>query len=291
MRGTGEFYTAKYAVNLQKTEPFSIVFFGDVHQFSPHHCDDTWNKFKAQYRKRKNTYFIGMGDYTDLLSTSERWADDCANFHTSTQQTKWVWYEKMVDKFTNELEFMRGNILGLVEGNHYMQFKDRTTSTQRMCRSLDCNYLGECAALSVPVVCGKHFKRNLQIAVHHGRGSGRSAGSGFNTVEQMSRTFEGFDLYAMGDNHQRGGIPIQTLRMVETSSRPLPRIESHKILLLRTGAFLRSYIHGQSSYVVDALMPPSNLGWVEVRITPSQPRVSGDKEVSRGNALDLECIA
>jgi hypothetical protein len=92
------------------------------------------------------------------------------------------------------------------------------------------------------------------------------AGSGYNTVEQMSRVFEGADIYAMGDNHQRGCIPIQTLRAV-SNNRGVD-IRSHKILLLRTGAFLRGYVENKRSYVTDSLYPPSNLGWVEVNIIP-----------------------
>lgn len=295
MRGTGEFFTSRYKIVLPKTQPFSIAFFGDVHQYSEHHCDSTWSRFKETYKRRKDVYYVGMGDYTDLLSTSERWAQEAASYHTSTRKTMQDWYCKMTDMFCDEISFMRGKLIGLIEGNHFMEFKNRTTSTQRMCDNLGCDYLGECAAVSVSVAWGSAKNppsRRLSLALHHGRGAGRLAGSGFNTVEQMSRVFEGFDVYAMGDNHQRGGIPIQTLRMIDAHGAIKPRIESHKIMLLRTGAFLRSYIDGKASYVVDALMPPSNLGWVEVRITPSLPRL-GDKSDPnfRECKLDLEVIA
>jgi hypothetical protein len=88
----------------------------------------------------------------------------------------------------------------------------------------------------------------------------------------------------MGDNHQRGGIPIETLRLVDSGSCDMPRVEAHKILLLRTGAFLRAYVEGKRDYIVDALMPPSNLGWIEVVVTPQKP-TNGEKK------FDLKVIA
>jgi hypothetical protein len=39
----------------------------------------------------------------------------------------------MVIKFAKEIEFMQSKLIGLIEGNHYWQFANGTTSTQKLC--------------------------------------------------------------------------------------------------------------------------------------------------------------
>lgn len=280
MRTNGLFKCHRAVINFPEVnKPFSIVFFGDVHKFSEHHCEATWKRFLNTYRHRENVWFFGMGDYLDLMSASERFAVVCSKLHESTRQTMQEFYDKLIADFAKDLGFMRGRVLGLLEGNHFIEDAQGITSTQKLCAELGAPYLGACCA---SIVTCRHiqrngrpsaFKRDLRLALHHGRGCGRRAGAGFNNVEEMARTFEGCDIYAMGDNHQRGCVPIQTLRLTANNAGGA-RVDQHQIMLLRTGAFLRGYVDGKKSYVVDALYAPSNLGWCEIEVTPQRDYVT-----------------
>lgn len=281
MRGTGRFEIARFDITCKfNAEPQGIVFFGDVHKYAPGHCDKAWSEFKEKYTGRPNTWFIGMGDFTDLMSASERAGYSSWVKHGSTEKTIEDWYAKLAEDFYKECEFMRGKLIGVIEGNHHYRFCDGTTTGMRFAQYMKCNYLGDCALICVNFhrpgnARGSH---SLHIAVHHGVGSGRTTGSMFNSLDHMSNCFEGCSIYAMGDNHQRGGVPTQKLRIVGGVGNVPLQVRDNEVMLVRTGSFLRAYAKGQSDYVVDKMMKPANLGSVRVDVVPVRKRFKGREE-------------
>ena len=212
MRGTGIFETCKRRVIVKQNQPIEIVFFGDVHHGSPHHCAKTWAKFCDDYRHRTDCIFVAMGDFLDLLSASERAALQAALFHESTQETWEDICEKRIDAFAESIYWMRGRLVLALEGNHHIRFKDGTTTAQRILAhlnrglptSLRAAYGGDCCVCWLSLSRGNSGKspptRTLTIAAHHGVGAGRTTGSMFNSLDQMERGIIA-DIYAMGDNH------------------------------------------------------------------------------------------
>lgn len=123
-----------------------------------------------------------MGDYDDLTSFSERGAlsSIMSSLHDDTVLTLDEIYRNRVDQLAGELEFMKGRIIGLLEGNHYALTTNNVTTTQLLAEKLGCKYLG-CSAfirLSYDRPGSKRHSQCLDIWAHHGRGASRLTGGG-----------------------------------------------------------------------------------------------------------------
>lgn len=201
----------------------------------------------------------------DLASTSEREMLHSKKLHESTLTTLDQIYKKHADKFVKEIEFMRGNLIGLIEGNHYADLGNGTTTTQRMCDSLNTKYLGCMSVIRLSFNYGQK-RTSIDIVAHHGRGAGRMLGSSLNGVQKMAETVHG-NIYLQGDDHRK--LVGMTTKLEITPNRDGGIELNHKKqIFLRTGSFLDSHRDGVSSYVVDANMNPTDLGVVKIEMTP-----------------------
>jgi hypothetical protein len=277
MRTQGDFYTHKFEIPFDKfNEPIYLIPFGDVHKSSPMHAKDKWVEMLAWARTKKRCYFLGMGDYNDLASTSERFILNDKALHESTVKTLEQLYLQHCMDFANDVSFMKGRIIGMLGGNHYGVFQNGTTTDQKLCELLGCKYLGVNGF--VRLMFSQTTQRNTRLAVdifaHHGKGGGSTQGGSMNPVEQMARRAEA-DIYLMGDNHQKAISHISRLRLVQGGGSI--RVGHRKVLLARTGSFLKGYEEGCASYIVDAALNPSDLGVVKIELTPKR-ECKGDED-------------
>ncbi len=97
-----------------------------------------WKERLRQHR----CLFLGVGDYLDGFSTSERAVLKDGKLHESTRENLEGMQNGRVKLLAKELSFMKGHLAGLMNGNHYAEFQDGTNSDQRLARELDCLYLG-----------------------------------------------------------------------------------------------------------------------------------------------------
>lgn len=275
MKTSGQFEVHTFQIPFSKYgEEIRLIPFGDIHRSAPLCHVEKWKEFLESARKEKNAYFLGMGDYDDLMSTSERDAVTRATLHDSTVQTIEALYKMHTDKLVKELEFMRGRIIGFLEGNHYAQFMNGTTSTQRMCDALDTKYLGCSAFIRLSLQPRtRTCSHALDIWAHHGLGAARMAGGSLNRVQNMAEAAEA-DIYLMGHDHKRGALPLNRLRLCGAGASLA--LDNRKVYIARTGSFLRGYVPGQKSYVADGMMSPSDLGVVKFTITPQRHKHHGD---------------
>ena len=259
--GDSIFTIHKFVIPVTKlNEPIYLIPFGDIHRFA-NMCDiEKWFEFCAWAKHKKNAYFLGMGDYDDLASYSERKALNNAELHESTRQTLEQIYQERVRKFVKEIWFMKDKIIGLIEGNHFGALDSGMTTTQLMCDKLQCKYLGVSSFIRLSMPHGtKHA--SIDIWAHHGRGASRKAGGSINAVEDMTGLGEA-QIYLMGHDHRKS-IAMKS-RMYHQDSR----LRHKKILLGRTGSFLLGYVDGQPSYVAKGAMTPSDLGVIKIELTP-----------------------
>ncbi|MCK9370622.1 hypothetical protein M0R04_11990 [Candidatus Dojkabacteria bacterium] len=204
-----------------------------------------------------------MGDYDDLASYTERKALLHACLHESTQMSLDELYTIRVNNFLKEIFFMKDKIIGLIEGNHHAILQSGMTTTQMMCDKLKCKYLGVSSFIRLLFPMQNSIKKTyaIDIFAHHGKGAARLAGSSINTVEQMCGIADA-DIYLMGHDHKKGIVPKARLYLGDN------RLKQKKILLCRTGSFLKGYVEDQPSYVARALMTPSDLGNIKIEMTP-----------------------
>lgn len=278
MQTTGIFTIHEFEIPISSfNEPIYLIPFGDVHRSAPLCHTEKWLEFLDWAKNKKRCYFLGMGDYDDLASASERMNLNKKQFHDSTIKTLENLYEKNVDRLVNELRFMKGKLIGLIEGNHYAEFSSGITSTQLMAQKLKVKYLGVSSFIRLRFVHSSRNKtKTLDLFVHHGKGAGKRMGSSLNTVEDMIRVADA-DIYLMGHDHKKSCGYLTKLTLSSTSTRGELRLHNKKVMMGRTGSFLKGYVPEESSYVADANYNPSDLGVLKIELTPKK-RYEGKSE-------------
>ncbi len=246
-------------------KPIKIVFFGDVHRDSPNHALDKWKEFLAYARTLKNAYFFGMGDYIDSMSTSERDAMIRAAMHESTTSDLENMALGKVTTLAKELDFMRGRLIGLLNGNHYFSFPSGINSDQKLCEKLGCKYLGV-STFTRLTLDHAGAQQVFDIWAHHGAGGARLPGGSINRVDQMREHAEA-DCYVMGHDHKRGVFPANPRMRLDAHAKNGLRLRERQSWLIRSGSFLKAYEDGQVSYNADAARGPCSLGHVELELT------------------------
>jgi hypothetical protein len=278
MRTDGVFQTKHVIL---KDYPFgqtlNLVPFGDIHFDSPAHAEEEFDEFCRRGKelvKQGNVLFMGMGDYLDGYSTSERMIIYSHGMHESSLGREEKAARKRVEQLAEKIAFMKGRLIGFMGGNHFPVFKGGVTGDQYLAELFCTDYLGACCAVRL---C---FNRksstsalNCDIFAHHGKGGGTTAGGRMNAVEKLEKVCDA-DIFLMGDNHARGAIPTGERLRMHTSNGKLC-VGSKPTWIGRTGSFLKAYIEGKANYVVDAALPPSNLGHIEFQITPCREKVGG----------------
>ena len=268
MKTTGIFTIHSYRIPFDKyNEPIYLIPFGDIHRSAPLCHVEKWLEFLDWAKHKKRSYFLGIGDYDDLASSSERINLNKKNFHDSTVHTLEELYEKNVDRFYKEIKFMEGKLIGLVEGNHYAEFSSGITTTQLLAQKLKTKYLGVSSFIRLTFEYSKSKKRthSIDLFVHHGKGSGKRMGSSLNTVEDMIRIADA-DIYLMGHDHKKSCGYLTKLKL--NSGGGQLTLHNRKIMMGRTGSFLKGYVPEEASYVADANYNPSDLGVLKIELTP-----------------------
>lgn len=254
-----------------------LIPFGDVHFGAPGHSEKEWKKFLDYAKSIPDAYYLGMGDFTDAWSASERIILSDDGIHESTLAQFEAQGMLMIDTLASQLSFMRGRLVGLLGGNHFLHFQDGTTGDQHLARKLGCAYLGVCSAIRLSLGIGTSKTMAIDIFAHHGRGAGRTAGGRMNSVEHLAEIAIA-DIYLMGDNHARGALPLGDKLYLASHGGNLT-LQSRRQWIGRTGSFLRAYEPGQRGYVVDRALPPSSLGWIEFEITPIRELANGSDRI------------
>lgn len=270
----GKFTLNRFQTGYKQGDIFHLRPFGDVHRDSSAFSTDKWREFLDSSQTLTKPLFIGMGDYFDSYSTSERIILNNDAIHDTTKKNFEKIAKQKVYDFADEIGFMKGHLLGLLGGNHYIQFPDGTTSDMMLARLLETKYLGACTAMRLSFVPQKshHGYCAIDIFAHHGKGAGMTTTGRMAAVEKLPTICEA-DIFLMGHNHSRGVLPLGDKLRLDTNKRGL-YIKARRSWIGRTGGFLRGYVPDEASYITDGAMPPTSLGWIEFTLKPT--RIHGE---------------
>jgi hypothetical protein len=256
-------YVQKHIKLNSINDKINLFFFGDVHR-DTESCDvERWNKFRKEARNTDNSYFVCMGDPNDFASSKEKKIINNSDLHDTSR----VKFDKMamkdIDDFCDEISFMKGRMLGFLEGNHSWIFMDGKKSDEILAERMDTQYLGWlCAYTLVLELQGRYCA--IHMALCHGRAGGKRAGSSINQVEDMKlHIFAGMDIYVMAHDHNRGAWPTVTLLPVRGR---FWTIKQKQQWLCRSGTFKKGYVPGTSGYEIGGLMRPSDIGVLQLQI-------------------------
>ena len=277
MRTTGIFQTAHREITLKSVkDPLYIIPFGDVHLGAPGFSQSHWREFiKEAKAKHKRAYFIGMGDYWDFASSSERTALRTASLHDATRDLFETLARKQITEFKRSINWMGDHLLGLVGGNHTWKFEDGQTADEKLAMLMGVPFLGVCAVLRL-FFDYQSRRTSMDIFVHHGKGGGgKTEGNSINQVADMMTIMPGADLYIMGHDHDMWTKPAKPrLHPVWNNKKKKLEIKEKRQYLVRSGSFLKAYEPGASSYIVDKPAAPCHLGapQIEVRLRARDTR-------------------
>lgn len=269
-------------------EPLKIVALGDV-QYGSAGCDIPRLKDEIAKGLDEGAYFGFMGDAHDVMSPSNRRKYANANFYDNTND----WMEQKmaedIDKLYDDVfKPTVGRWLWWLEGHHFWEFSDGTTTDTRLCNKLGAPFVGTCGFMRVRFVdtdeaTGRNKNSHtLDIWAHHGAGGGTTVGAILNKLERVAGSFSA-DLYFMGHANRLGAVPKPLLELGGTGSNLY--LKSRDRYLVATGAFDRGYQENSTAgltgrprggYVEQGAMLPTGLGCPLVSVTP--------KVVSRGRA-------
>lgn len=263
MKTDGKFILNTVPIILKSNNPIWIAATGDWHKYAPQHDAKKFTEFLKEAKQLK-AYLLGLGDYYDLMSTSERSVITKSDLHDSTRKDLDAIVKSRVEETAQELkQYFGDRIIGMSGGNHFYQFLSGITCDEYLAMQLNTKYLGTC---SITRLCFRSAKTTrmtkYDICTHHGQTGGRTCGSSINKLQQMANNFD-VDCILQGHDHNRSVDYINRLKISNGGF-----FVNKKILLARTGSFLKSFEPGESSYAVDAAYAPGDLGGLFIKLTP-----------------------
>jgi len=271
-----DFTKFKHVIECNLGDTIRLKPFGDVHFGSPSHHKEKWREFCEWAKCEENNLYLGMGDFFEGLSESEMRIFLGAKFHNSTIITWEEVYGEMVNRLYEQISFMKGKVIGLLEGNHTFRFQNGTTSTQRLCALLGCKYLGYSSFIRLSFRMPNHLSVCLDVYAHHGVGGGsRKVGASLNMVQFMSEVAEA-QLYLMAHDHAK--ISGMRSRLYLQDCKDGVNLRSRKQIFARTGSFLKGYEPGKANYVSKRVLAPSDLGTISIKLTPQRKVIDGFRQ-------------
>lgn len=265
--------------------PWQLIPFGDIHFGAPHHDNERFRKFCKQTTKEKvPTWYLGMGDYYEIASFTERRSLAEAHLHESSSNR----IQKMIESdhaaLLDQMKPMQGRLLGMVQGNHYWRFESDNaemavargnTTDEWLAQQIGCKWLGWLSYIRVIVRDRFHAKNDggrsykIDIVACHGKAGGKLLGTSINQIEDLKRIFPLADIFIMGHDHKRGAWPDSALYIPDrqNSQAESLNVRQKRQWFIRSGSFLRGYVDGKQSYIVQKLLRPAELGIINIHIT------------------------
>ena len=246
-------------VTLKAEKDVQLFPIGDV-QYGPPACDiNGFQRWVDYAMSHKNPMFIGTGDYIDLGSPSNRnsiIADiKKGNLYDTIQEALDTKSREFLEVVKDILKPTRGKWLGLVEGHHYWEYADGTTTDKELAEYLGCEFLGTSGIVTMKLP----KKQKCSIWLHHGKGGGSAIGGPLTQLEKMLHSFDA-DIYLIGHHHKKVATKVQKLY---ANNQKL----SHKdVILACTGSWLKGYMQDSDTYVEKGMMTPAALGGIKIDI-------------------------
>ena len=258
-----------------KTLPFETVRIrplGDIQLGS----DGTQVKRLKEYVKEGldyNAWFLGMGDYTDFLSPSNRQKLKNAGLYDNSVNKIEKWAIEEVNELADLFKDTKGRWIGLHEGHHFYEFSDGTTTDTRLAFLLGAPFLGTCAMTGIQFTnSAAHRSVTCTIWSHHG-----STGSGsiLNKLEKIALGFPNADILCMAHANQLETRAVPAVELIGRKGQFYTKSRERR--LVATGSFDTAYTVGSTDgmtgrarggYAEKAAYRPTGIGAPMIRVTP-----------------------
>ena len=243
------------------------------------------------YGVKNNAWYIGMGDFIDMESPSNRKKLRESGFYDSVVDAIDAKAEELEEEIQKILKPTVGRWLGLLEGHHYHIHQDGTTSDQRFASFLKAPFLGTCAYINLTFKPNNksHGRPKVLIWAHHGRSGGKLLSSPLNQLAHVVRGFDA-DIYLLGHHHK--AVAGKLARMYAQFNTTVGYLKNKEMIIACTGSFLKGFMEGVKRdgrpgglYPEAAMMNPLALGVIKLWIRPTYKKLLGQE---RGGVPTIE---
>lgn len=226
-------------------------------------------------------FFVGMGDYIDAFSPSNRQRLRAAALYDTAED---VIDDKLLELthelFSEYLKPTKGRWLGLLHGHHFGSLKTGEITDQRLCQMLDTSFLGTSAFIRFQFQISSSMG-NVVLWVHHGCGGGMKAYSPLTKLENIAPYWDA-DVFIMGHTSKMATTPINRV-IPRWDGRGGPDLVHKKIMLVGSGSFSKGYVPGarqglvpMGGYVEQKMLNPAALGAPIINIRPDRRQYMQD---------------
>lgn len=240
----------------------------------------------------REAWFLGMGDYIDFMSPSNRQRLDGAALYDGAIKSIDARALELTHQVAEILAPTKGRWLGLLSGHHFAQLRSGDTTDMRLASMLEAPFLGTSAFVGVRLQGGGSkggYIATFSIWCHHGMGSGK-AHAPILKLENLSPYWDA-DVFLIGHMTKVAAAPIERIRPLYDAAPP--RLKHKKIILAGTGGWSKGYMEGardglvaRGNYVEQKMLNPVCLGAplieLSVRLGPSS---SGAPRSARGQRV------
>lgn len=244
-------------VETGKVKRLTVAPLGDVQWSGPHGSTASDHLLRHIDRCMElGAWFLGMGDYTDFASPSNRARLAAANVYDTAQEVLEDASNNLVEEvYEKFLKPTTGRWLGILEGHHFYEFGGRT-SDMMLAERLKTRMLGTSAYI--------HLKpAGVTLWAHHGQGGGKLPAAPLNMLYHVAAGLEGADVYLMGHTTKMSSVRLSRPQPVWS---PSPDLIHKDIYLVNTGGFSKSCVVGhrrggipRGDYAEQGMMTPSPL--------------------------------
>lgn len=251
------------------TTPITICPLGDI-QWAGEASEVALTDLQAHIARcltLPNPWFLGMGDYTDFASPSNREALRTAKLYDTARKVVDKRARELTDEcFRRILKPTKGRWLGLLAGHHYFELRDGTTTDQYLARLLDAPFLGVCAIVQV-VFRDRTHKQTIKLYAHHGCGSSVFPHGPLNKLYRIAPAWN-VDVFLMGHQTKKAVGEFDFIDPVFTSE--VPHLVHSTRHLVGTGGWSKGYRAGdeEGTYIERGMMTPVALGAPIIHVRP-----------------------
>ena len=224
-----------------------------------------FKEWVARVRKRKALVFL-VGDTFDFARSHYRRHQKAYQDDESSPEAIDAWHESDIRELAKLLEPIKGQILGVVRGNHFHSFQDGTDSEQHLCRILGVRYMGVESAVRLDM-----GDESMVVYLHHDGGSGGTTMGGDVNGLLKAAGVVNPDVIICAHTHKAYGFKEPQHEVSRTGD---PVIVARDRAFIRAGCF-KSHSEPTAPSSLTAYIPnyravrayrPINDGWVELEV-------------------------
>jgi len=271
----------KIKIPYKSSEWIKLIPLGDIH-LGNSSVDLVKLKAIVKYiQEKKNTYWIGMGDYVEAINYSD------PRFDPSTVDIKGLTLKNLdklvqlqIKELVEVLEPIKEKCIGLLRGNHEEVIRkfNQYDVIYEIAKDLDLDrslLLYDTAIVRMlferKAVLGKScHSKQIDILVSHGNAGGRTYGYKSNRLSELAKWFIA-DVYLLAHSHTKQAQSSTQIYFDRSGNQ-----QKKKTISAITGCFLKSYDVDKNSYAEKMCLPPTDIGVAKIMIQPE----TGDIHIS-----------